>query len=853
MAGGDQHDDVTGGRMVAAILTPDQRVRVFVSSTMEELASERVAVRDAVERLRLSPVLFELGAQAHPPRSLYRSYLEQSHVFVGIYWERYGWVAPTMGVSGLEDEYLLAGAKPKLMYVKRPAPGRDPRLDELLDRIRDDDAVSYKAFDDAAELESLVVNDLSLLLSEAFLYETAPAAANHPHFTLPGDATPFVGRDAEVDELRSLLARDDVRLVTLTGPGGIGKTRLALRVAARVASEFEEGAAFVSLTSLSDERQVVSTIATAIGLRDPSGTTVETLAADLATRSVLLVLDNFEHVIGAADVVAALLSAAPQLTIVATSREALRIQAERDFPVPPMAQTDGARMFVERAASVRPDLVLDDETVARICRRLEGIPLAIELAAARVKVLSPDALLERLEHRLDFLAGGPRDLPERHRALRNAIEWSHDLLDEPERRLFAVLGAFTGSFSLGAAEAIAGRALDGGNDVLDLLASLVDKSLLRVEPTSGEPRFRMLSMISEFARARLAEQDDADRIGEAHADFFRQVAVDVGRGVRGGGDQRHWLAVLGNDDGGEAGNVRAALEWFLSHSRIDELEDMVWSLWVPAWVNGRIDEGRRITQAALDVDVEVSTRARARLLAVLGMFHMWGGDLEAAGNALRAGAELAQGLADEEVTAATTLAESMIAGPNEEARAEELAREATERYRRLDDLWGQAAALNALGWLLVSQERFDGSDVFEETLSMSLAAGDEQFSALGEVNLAEYAMHQGDVERARVLLVSSVERHRSLRLMYSVAYMLDAAARLAALTDHARRASRLIGAATRLRDSAGVSVWGSQLERRERFVEGLRATLGDDEFAKELAAGSALCYADAVAEAVPGD
>src|SRR3954452_4763695 len=193
MALGEEEDEGGDGRLVAAILTPDQRVRVFVSSTMEELAAERMAVRDAVDRMRLSPVLLELGARAHPPRSLYRSYLEQSHVFVGIYWERYGWIAPSMDVSGLEDEYLLAGAKPKLMYVKRPAPGREPRLDGLLDRIRSDDDVAYKAFVDADELEALVTDDLSLLLSEAFLVAPAPRAVAQRHrLTLPAEATAFV-------------------------------------------------------------------------------------------------------------------------------------------------------------------------------------------------------------------------------------------------------------------------------------------------------------------------------------------------------------------------------------------------------------------------------------------------------------------------------------------------------------------------------------------------------------------------------------------------------------------------------------------------------------------------------------
>ena len=227
-------DPEEDGRYVAAILTPDQRVRVFVSSTMEELAEERVAVREAVDRMHLSPVLFELGARAHPPQSLYRSYLDQSHIFVGIYWERYGWVAPDMNVSGLEDEYLLSGDKPKLMYIKRPAPEREPRLNELLDRIRSDDEVAYKSFHDADELERLVLDDLSLLLSEAFLVEPTAGAPRETtrRFTLPGDTTTFVGREAELAEIGELLARDDVHVVTLTGPGGIGKTRLALKAAA---------------------------------------------------------------------------------------------------------------------------------------------------------------------------------------------------------------------------------------------------------------------------------------------------------------------------------------------------------------------------------------------------------------------------------------------------------------------------------------------------------------------------------------------------------------------------------------------------------------------------------------------
>src|SRR4051794_40160842 len=390
------------------ILTPDQRVRVFISSTMEELAAERAAVRRAVERLRLAPVLFEMGARAHPPRSLYRSYLEQSHVFVAIYWQRYGWIAPGMDVSGLEDEYLLSGSKPKLVYVKRSDAGREERLEAMLDRIRASGHVSYKSFTTVDELEQLVTDDMAQLLSESLLAPPT-STASPADFALPAETSPFVGRDHELDDVRALLDRGEVRLVTLTGFGGIGKTRLALRAAADIAPHFDTGAAFVPLTSLRDSGLVPSAIANAIGLRDvPQESLVDALKADLVDRSLLLVVDNFEHVLPAAGLLPDLLGAAPEMKILATSREALRVRAEHEFAVGPLNASDGVQLFADRAAAVRPGFELDatnSTMVARICERLEQVPLAIELAAARARLLSLDALLERLDRRLDFLVG----------------------------------------------------------------------------------------------------------------------------------------------------------------------------------------------------------------------------------------------------------------------------------------------------------------------------------------------------------------------------------------------------------------------------------------------------------------
>ena len=849
-----QNDRMTGAAAHAGdggdgrlILTPDQRVRVFVSSTMEELAAERTAVRTAIEGLHLSPILFELGARAHPPQSLYRSYLDQSHVFLGIYWQRYGWVAPGMDVSGLEDEYLLAGAKPKLVYVKRPATEREDGLTDLLDRIREADDVSYKSFSSAEELERLVTDDLALLLSEAFLVDAnAPSARQH-RLTLSPDVTTFVGRAAELQQLCALLERDDVRLVTLTGPGGIGKTRLALRAAAEVAARFDEGAAFVPLASISDASLVPSAIANAVGLRDISReSTLDALKGDLADRSLLLVVDNFEHLVAAAELLPELLGAAPGIKLLVTSREALRVQAEHDFLVPPLAPAEGVSLFDQRAGAVRHGFHVDDAnaaTIAAICDRLENLPLAIELAAARARLLPPDTLLERLDNRLDFLVGGARDLPERQRALRATIQWSHDMLDDEERDVFACLAAFAGGFSLDAAETVCG---DGG-DVLELLASLVDKSLLRAEAAAHEPRFRMLEMIREFARERLEEKDEAELVLESHAAFYRKLSVDVGAGIRGR-EQARWLRLLSPDGDGEADNVRAALAWFLRHGRLDEWADMAWSLWIPAWITGRIEEGRRLARDALAAEGELTERSRARLLVVAGLFDMWKGDHDAATAALKEGLEVGRALHDDEVVSYGTLAWSMVAAPDEgESRAESLAQESLDVCRQRGDRWGEAAALNVLGWLYVSQERFEGTgSLFDETLSSAQAVGDEQFAALAEVNLAEYLLHHGDVDAAARLLAASADRHRAVRSRYSVAYLLDAAARVALHHGDPNRASVLLGSASHARETISVSVWGSQLGRRDRLVAQLQTAIGRQAFDDAFASGAALGYSEAL-------
>src|SRR6266571_7374634 len=461
-----------------AIRTPDQRVRVFVSSTLDELAPERAAAREAITQLRLTPILFELGARPYPPRELYRAYLAQSDIFIGLYWQRYGWVAPGMQVSGLEDEYQLSSGKPKLIYIKTPAPEREQDLHTLLDRIRTEDTASYQKFATAEELRERIANDLALLLTERF---TSPPQTVAPArlAPLPVPRRRLIDRDQELAQAQALLQQEDVGLVTLIGPGGVGKTRLAVQVAADLVPQFTDGVAFISLASLKDPTLVVPTVARALGVSQTGDDSLdEQLLEYLQPRDVLLVLDNAEQLVSAAPLAAQALELAPRLKLLVTSREPLRVRDEQIVPVPPLALPDPAHipdiahlvqvpavaLFVERAREVKPDFALTSEnaaTIVEICQRLDGLPLALELAAAPLSLLSPAALLARLERRLPLLTRGARDLPERQQTLRSTIAWSYDLLVEGEQQLFRLLSVFAGGFTLEAAQAVCLPDADG--------------------------------------------------------------------------------------------------------------------------------------------------------------------------------------------------------------------------------------------------------------------------------------------------------------------------------------------------------------------------------------------------------
>ena len=426
---------------MTAIRTPDQRVRVFVSSTMKELATARAAARRAIERLRLMPVLFELGARPYPPRELYLAYLQQSDIFIGIYGQQYGWIAPGQQVSGLEDEYLNAGGKPKLIYVQSPAPERDPRLTAMLERISSD-GLSYRGFARPEQLAALIADDLAVLLSERFNVGQQQREVAERHRPLPVPASRFVGRAQHIAVVRDLLTDGDARLVTLVGPGGIGKTRMALQIGASLIAQFD-AVQMAELDEVSTPDLVISSIAAALGAPESPGQPVfERMIDYLRDRRVLLIVDNFEHVIAAAPVLGQLIARTDRLVLLVTSRERLRLSGERVVDVPPLAvpdpseNADGARrteaveLFLDRARAAGADLPVNEGTlvtVAEICRRLEGVPLAIELAASRSRIVGLDDLLRRLDSRLSFLIDGPRDLPARQHVVsgdRVVVRWT---------------------------------------------------------------------------------------------------------------------------------------------------------------------------------------------------------------------------------------------------------------------------------------------------------------------------------------------------------------------------------------------------------------------------------------------
>ncbi|WP_181243359.1 DUF4062 domain-containing protein [Glaciihabitans tibetensis] len=864
------------------IRTPDQRLRVFVSSTLKELAEERKSTRSAVERLHLAPVMFELGARPHPPRELYRAYLAQSDVFVGLYWERYGWVAPGETVSGLEDEYILAPALPKLIYIKETAGEREPRLGELLNQIREDDTASFKYFSTARELAVLVEGDLATLLAERFdqsrRTETAPSSAPAPTPAparqearrLPVPLTELIGRQTEVEALERMIGVDGARLVTVTGPGGIGKSRLAIDVASRLSGEFAGGTYFVDLAAVHDPLLVVNAIADALGIRDAGDTPLKAkVIGALRSRKMLLLLDNFEQIIDAADTVSELLVEAPQLHLLLTSRTLLRLSAERGFEVGPLElpalsgraslaeviAAPAVALFVERVHSVKPDFEVTESNyiaIGKICVALDGVPLALELAAARVRLLPPAAMLARLNRRLPLLEGGPRDLPVRQQTLRRTIEWSTQLLNAQEKNLLSALGVFDGAFSLEAVEAVAAMTAEAPEtmptDILTLLGRLVDNSLVRQEDRGEHAYFSMLSTVKEYALEELQRAGTLEYLRRRHADYFVALAT-AASGQLLGAQQGRWVEQLGHD----RDNLRSAVRYLLDKNDLRAATRFAWSLYIYWWVDGNRGEVVGWMQEVLDAGARDGAKldglARAIALYYTCAISFWQDPDDRVVPGLTESAELfhEEGDAAGEALALVSLALAMlVARTPDPPRAEQVMERSLKLFSDSGNLWGQAMALVTMGRVeLLQQRTTEALERFRRSLALARQVSDELGEGVALNHLGWASLFLGDRDAARNAFSESLILSARLAHGEGIAYGLEGFVAVAAAGGDVDTAGALLGASECLRELNGIYNAGS-FSFHSSFVEQLRGPATAQQFEAARTAGRALTSAEAV-------
>ena len=847
------------------IRTPDQRVRVFVSSALQELAPERQAVREAVTRLRLVPVLFELGARPHPARQVYRDYLAQSQIFIGLYWQSYGWVAEGEDRSGLEDEYLLSAGMPRLIYIKSPAPQRELRLTEMLSRIRGDADFSYQFFSESAELGGMVENDLAVLLSERFemarsaVLAGAPGATageEAPARTLPVPPTPLIGRDHDAAAVEELVINEGVRLITLTGPGGIGKSRLAVEAAQRLSSRFRDGVRFVDLSTVTADG-VADAIATALGMNTSGANLSSDVESYLRTRQVLLVLDNFEQAMGAAPLVANLLTAAPDLVALVTSRTVLRLSAENEFPVSALGLPDAGspdvdaaeqysavRLFAERARSVAPGFELtaaNINAVIGICRRLDGLPLAIELAAARIKLLPPQELLARLGDSLGLLTGGARDLPARQQTLRSTLDWSFGLLAQDERDLFTRLGVFAGPFDLSAVQAVAVPAGDDveGSDqawqVMETLESLVGSSMVRPQAGPGDQRFILLGTLRQYAVERLHDTDGEWREShDRHCTYYSALAFPAAAELQGQG-QLAWLRRLET----EHANLVAAMSWLINQDRLESALSLAWGTWKFWWIQGHADEFVRFGSAILAKSDRLSTRWRALALAFDAFNSLITENRAAARPAFEQALPLFRESGDKVRTAlAAGVLGHLLALNHEEAGAGELLEESQTLLGELEpseipglDRIQQAVNLallyNFLGQIQLSRgDAQAAAKLFAQALSTARQSPDRVAFLISLYDLAASSHMRGDLNGAAANLAEGLSMAAEAGDKTSIAYYFEAMAVMATPEDAPERAAHLLGAADALWEANG-SGWLHAFLPRGDACKAARAALRD--------------------------
>ena len=693
--------------------------------------------------------------------------------------------------------------------------------------------------------------------------QQAPSAAPA---ALPAQPTPIIGREREISATTSMLVQPETRLLTLTGPGGVGKTRLAIETATRAAAAFGDGAVFVDLASLSNPRGVAAAITRALEL--PAGTGepgVDDLAVALQDTRVLLLLDNMEHLIDAAPDIAVLLERCPSLTVLATSRQSLQIRAEREYRVNPLGLPDrdqqrspetlgeapAIKLFVERAETVQPSFALTDDNtgdVAAIVTRLDGLPLAIELAAARLRLLAPAELLARLSHSLPLLTGGPRDAPERQQTLRSAIDWSFELLDLAEQRLFSMLTVFTGGFGLDAAEYLAGRVgMDSDVNTLDTLASLVDKNLVR---RSSDPddkaghgsRFRMLETIREYGLERLSTSDDRDEVRRCHAEWCDELASQSDAGLNGP-EQASWLARLLREND----NFRAGLDWAIEMGEADLALRITGSL-LRFWVTtGQFAEARNWYELALSLDPSLETAPRAKALLGIEVISYFQGDYAAAKAYGEDGLRIYQALDDPAGIGWSYGNLGLIADADEDYdRARDFYERALALFRQIEDRTHTHFMLGNLGLIAHFQgDHRRAAQLLEESLIISRELGNQTSIAINLSNLGLVAFARDDLDRATEYQIEALKIRAASQNSGGLAGSFDKFAAIAAAREDYERAIRLFAAADGIRTELGTALQSNDREFNRPHIERARHALGQERFFELWEEGVTMPPADA--------